>query len=349
MTDTETESVTFSEAQLTELKQQLFHASEFGVPNSIPDAAIEENDEIGRDQLRQLLSVIKNLEKRLARVSTLQEGLNNDTPIPRQVEIYREMAKSLFGKQFVLLPQYTLNNFDKIKEQLELHKTGKGLLRASEIDFPMEEWLQSIGEVREKMYATEMAGMIVDTLGRSFPDLNPIQFPFKNNADHTVNDHWLGIKYPKHYQPDEDKLSIVLMNAKFLSHGEAKTRRVGFIVDEWVEIIPHATSTTGLAFHYDQPDATAPHSLLLAVSPQETGAWEWDDLLMTLVDTLKLAKNRAVEPDHLENTIFAQALPAILSEVVPPQVRADMETEGQSNPLGAQVVLDFADNLKETE
>jgi hypothetical protein len=211
----------------------------------------------------------------------------------------------------------------------------------------MEEWLQGLGEVREKMYATEMAGILADALGQSFPDMRPLQFPFINNVDTTKNDHWLGIEYPESYEPEEDKLSIVLMNSKYLTGGTANSSRVGFIVDEWVEIIPDTHSTTGLTFNYDQPDATAPQSLLLAVTPQETGAWEWDDLVMTLVDTLNLAKNRAVEPDHLENTIFAQALPAIMSEVVPPQVRVEMGDGGSRNPLGAQVVLDFADNLKE--
>jgi len=193
-----------------------------------------------------------------------------------------------------------------------------------------------------------MAGMLADALGQSFPDLSPVQFPFVKNLDASAKDHWLGIEYPKTYAPDEDKLSIVLMNSQYLKQGNASTSRVGFIVDEWVEIIPDTHSTTGLAFNYDQPDATAPQSLLLAVTPQETGAWEWDDLLVTLIDTLNLAKNRAVEPDHLENTIFAQALPAIMSEVVPPQVRVEMGEGETRNPLGAQVVMDFADNLKES-
>ena len=83
-----------------------------------------------------------------------------------------------------------------------------------------------------------------------------------------------------------------------------------------------------------------PQSLLLAVTPKITGKWDWDDLIYTMIDTLDLAKNRAVEPDHLENSVFGQVLPAVISEVVPPQLRPDEFY----NPLGTQVVLDYLDN-----
>jgi hypothetical protein len=119
-TDVEIESATFTPAQLNKLKRQLFAAYKFGVPNSIPDAAIEVDDKTGRDQLRQLMIVVKNLNKRLAKTRLLLEGLKIDAPVFRQVEVYQEMAKSLFGKQFIMLPHYTLNNFIHINEQLDL-------------------------------------------------------------------------------------------------------------------------------------------------------------------------------------------------------------------------------------
>lgn len=98
---------------------------------------------------------------------------------------------------------------------------------------------------------------------------------------------------------------------------------------------------TGIAFNYDQPDAKAPNTLLLAVTPKQTGKWSWDDLAETLNDTLEMAKNRAVEPEQLEDTVFGQILPGLLTEVVPPQLRPD-DTDQQSNTLGLQVVTDFS-------
>jgi hypothetical protein len=78
--------------------------------------------------------------------------------------------------------------------------------------------------------------------------------------------------------------------------------------------------------------------LLLAVAPEIKPRWDWDDLVYTLIDTLKLAKIRAVEPDHLEQSELAHVLPAIVAEVPPEQITGD------ANPLGVQVALDFAEN-----
>ena len=103
--------------------------------------------------------------------------------------------------------------------------------------------------------------------------------------------------------------------------------------------------TTGIVINYDQPDATPPQSLLLAVTPVQTGKWDWENLVFTLLDTLELAKNRAVEPDHLDKSRFSHIFPSIMSEVVPPRV----EEDGGVNPLGVQVVMDFAFAQKITE
>ncbi len=52
----------------------------------------------------------------------------------------------------------------------------------------------------------------------------------------------------------------------------------------------------------------------------------------------------ALEPENLENTVFGQLLPSLLTEVVPPQLLPDTADDGtnpQDNPLGLQVVTDF--------
>jgi hypothetical protein len=48
-------------------------------------------------------------------------------------------------------------------------------------------------------------------------------------------------------------------------------------------------------------------------------------------------KNRAVEPEHLENSPFAQVLPGVLAEVVPSEFKG---SEGDFR----RVILDFLDN-----
>jgi hypothetical protein len=52
------------------------------------------------------------------------------------------------------------------------------------------------------------------------------------------------------------------------------------------------------------------------VTPEETGAWEWDDLVGALLDTLRRAKRRAVEPEQLEELglVWNAFAPALVSE-----------------------------------
>ena len=38
----------------------------------------------------------------------------------------------------------------------------------------------------------------------------------------------------------------------------------GLLLDEWTELVPSARETTGIAFHFDRPNAVAPQAMLLA-------------------------------------------------------------------------------------
>ena len=87
------------------------------------------------------------------------------------------------------------------------------------------------------------------------------------------------------------------------------------VVDEWDEVIPGTSETTGIAVHFDQPDSEPPQVLLLAVAPVITGAWRWDDLVGVVNDTLDRAQLRAVEPDQLGFTAYGHLLPALLTSV----------------------------------
>jgi hypothetical protein len=107
-------------------------------------------------------------------------------------------------------------------------------------------------------------------------------------------------------------------------------------VDEWTEVIPYDEQTTGLALHYDQPDATAPQCVLVAVPPERGRAWQLADLVATLHDTLEIARNRTVEPEHLGTSLYGQVLPLSVGEVVP--------DAAARLPSGGRVVLDFAQN-----
>ena len=102
----------------------------------------------------------------------------------------------------------------------------------------------------------------------------------------------------------------------------------GLVLDEWIEMVPDRERRTGIAFHYNQPDARPPQSLILAVSPETKGKWDAENLFLTVKETIEMAKNRMVEPEHLLNSDLSHLLPSILTEIGldKPELAKDLET-----------------------
>ena len=87
------------------------------------------------------------------------------------------------------------------------------------------------------------------------------------------------------------------------------TAIAGLWIDEWTETVPKAEETTALAFQFNPPDACAPQCALLAVPPVPGAAWTVGTLYRVLVETLDLAKLRAVDAEALADV--AQYLPGL--------------------------------------
>ena len=83
----------------------------------------------------------------------------------------------------------------------------------------------------------------------------------------------------------------------------------GLLIDEWVEVVPSANETTGIALQYDQPNAAPPQTILIAVPPELESPWTVWSLQQVLLETLDLARIRAVDPDALDEV--GHYLPAL--------------------------------------
>jgi hypothetical protein len=170
----------------------------------------------------------------------------------------------------------------------------------------MEEWLHGISLVRKDMHTVEMLRLMHDSLNTIPLKLEPIQLPY------IANDSWFGAEFPESTHPVHDTLSMVLINPQEFS---ATRAQCGLLIDSWVESIPNREEVTGISFNYNQPNSQPPQSILLAVSPTLTGAWSWDDLVATVLDTFKRAEMRAIEPEHIEKIPGLGALlPATIGE-----------------------------------
>jgi hypothetical protein len=195
----------------------------------------------------------------------------------------------------------------------------------------MEGWLAGVATVREPIAALQRAWTLGEAFGAAGPTARPAQLPAQ------PGDPWFGLPFPTDYEPSSDKLSLVLLRAD--AWAEPDTEVSAILVDQWTETIPNRSETTGIAFHYDSPDAMPPQSLLLVVPPTVRGMWRWDDLVQTLHDTLDLARSRAVEPEHLAGEVYAQLLPAVTGELVPDHLGSSDAEVG-----GSRVILDFGIN-----
>jgi hypothetical protein len=324
------EDTVLGETDFSTLLSFMKAALSIGVPQAM--AWVYDRSEAPVSRYRSALQYVLNLyrqtrEREVTATATLAK-VNGDTLLVKdKIEQLVELGKVLLGNNFMILPVFHFEH-PGIKSQLQLPADKKITRHGGPL--VMENWLLQLGKVRKKIHELSRLLQLGDTYDHPVMALHPVQLPY------TDNDYWLGIEYPAAYTPDGDRLSLVLLEEQLLQTTGTKT---GLVLDEWIEIIPAKEETTGVAFHYNQPNATAPQSMMLVHSPQLGASWEWDDLITAIIDTVDLAKNRAVEPDHLENSMLSHVLPTIISEVVPPKEKA------MDKGYGGKPAMDFSENV----
>jgi len=119
--------------------------------------------------------------------------------------------------------------------------------------------------------------------------------------------------FPEEARPEAGE--SLLFTALIDSAAATPNHCCGFLVDEWTEVIPLESETTGLTFHYDRPNSEAPQTMLLVTPTKLTGHWEWQDLVDSLHYALYAARLRAIEPYLIDKTAYARYLPPLVSPV----------------------------------
>ncbi|OXM49352.1 hypothetical protein CFP71_30070 [Amycolatopsis thailandensis] len=238
---------------------------------------------------------------------------------PDRVRAGTDALKALLGEDVLVVPEFTppapvMQQWRKARadsDKLIAHLNAKR-------DFPVDDWLHGMARVRDKPRLWEQTVLLSDALlgpggllgtgilGWVEPKLSPIQLPY------VTGDHWLGLEFAPGPNPlkEEDRLLFTAHYATSLNND----RQCGLVLDEWTEVIPAERETTGVAVHYDGPDAEPPQAMLLVAPPARVvnGSWSATDLLDAVVETFDLAKIRAVEPAHLGETPLAHLLPATI-------------------------------------
>jgi len=266
----------------------------------------------------------------------------------KRIDLAKSAAKAVFGGDFVMVPEFSLEEPQATEWQntiLASETSLRYLTTDQDIDFPMDDWLYGVGRVRAKMHHLENTLFHSEGFSGETLNLVPLQFPYREA------DYWLGMQYPETvpdpenpaeeipFTIDEDKLLFTSIYADSYAFDPLESQ-CGLLIDEWTEVIPTRDETPGLTFHYDQPNTEPPQTLLLATPSQFTGAWRWDDLVNTLSETLAMAKKRAVEPDHIDDTVYSRFLPAIISLASPVPLTATLNLALNNQVQYVQVNLD---------
>jgi hypothetical protein len=172
-------------------------------------------------------------------------------------------------------------------------------------------WLHGASLIRPPLERWKRAGMLARALGAAAPRLRIAQLPHRAVP-------WAALPF----DPDDDAArpvsGTVSLSLVVAPDADATPARldppastdpwVGLVIDDWSELIPLATQSTAVAFHYDDPGAEAPQALLLAVPPDNRERWSLDVLSTIVRETFQLAKIRGVDGELLGS--LSQVLPA---------------------------------------
>lgn len=240
---------------------------------------------------------------------------------PLPIDNLQKAAKLLLGEDVQLIPHFALRGAvaTDVGSAWTQSKNGgltsflKGTVGR---EFPEDDWLHGIARVRDKMRHFENTMFLAEAFGAEAPPLTPIQLPF------VPNDSWLALEVPPPVQPGERAVASdrLLYTAHFAAAFDATKPIAGLLVDEWTEVIPEASETTGVAFHYDRPNSEPPQCWLMVLPAVMDGAWSWEELRDAVTGTLDAARRRAIEPDHIAGTDYSWLLPATYAAYTFPEI-----------------------------
>jgi hypothetical protein len=264
----------------------LLRASLYGVDGSVPLASTGADAGL-RDQAD---SAIKTLQ---ARFTTASAVTVTTASLPELLGVF----KTIFG-DLTVLPRMTPPDLGPLQSAF----AQSSALASSDHAAPAR-WLQQLTYVRPGVSRLDSALTLAQLMAT--PPM-PAPQPVLGQIPPTAGDRWMAL-------PIDPAKPFVKGRIAFacITMGNPATEKTysGLIVDEWPERIPSTQEQAAVAFHYDEPDARAPQSLLLAVCPDARPSWDDDLLLVTLQESLELAKIRTVDLDTVQQV--GQILPAL--------------------------------------
>ena len=283
-------------ANLESLRAAILQLAGFGIAGAVPLSAAGESTAERELLLTQAASLASEAAQRIDLLDALQATPGPALAGDERGTHHAERLRIIFGKAFVVLPRFTPGN------SAELLKAFGDSTRVQDRDpLAVVTWFQRCSRVRDGVARLAAALRYAEALNTGETlKLAVGQLPYQ------ASDRWVGLPLKGGQPIAGGRLSLVLQASGPFDPGQALA---GLLIDDWVEMIPSAKETTGVTFQFNPPDSFAPQSILLAVPAAPGKAWTVGDLQRVLLETLDLARLRAVDAEALGQT--GHYLPAL--------------------------------------
>jgi hypothetical protein len=274
------------------LRTALVRLSYLGFPNAIPISAVDgsPNDARLANQARALLVDAGERTQKLDAMAAAfkREGATEEALL----EFDTDRLHVVFGNDFQVLPRFTPPNPAEITTAFQ---NSDALQRNRRIESTT--WFTRAARVRENLGRLADVLRLSEALGRPAAALTVGQMPF------VPGEAWVAL--PSAAPLPGGRLSLVACGPV---PAETNVPLAGLAWDEWSEVVPNRTETTGMAFHYDRPNSRSPQAILLAVPPNDR-PWNLLWLEQLFRETFTLCQIRLVDQDAmLELDHFLPAL-----------------------------------------
>ena len=280
-----------------DLRAAMLRVGTLGIGPAVPNIAVGDTPDIRAALVQQANALLKSSQARIDQDTALVAQAAASDPRARCEQLL-ERGRAVYGKEFISLPFLQLD----ATAAAELNSALAASTQQQGGDsLAVHGWFTRSSRVRNNLATLGgcMRGAEVLASGTRL-NLSTAQLPFDST------ERWVGLPPLAGGTIPPSKLSLVVQP---LTPIDATQPVCGLFIDEWIEVVPNQTETTAIAFQFDPPNSFAPQNVLVAVPPVEGQAWTTETLRRVLLETLDLAKVRAVDPSLLGAT--AQFLPAL--------------------------------------
>jgi hypothetical protein len=296
--------ITAAQIAFVQLYELIPQAWVFGLKDAIPECPNFCDGENSNILLAQAARIKSSLNVNLAAAVQLMANASS-TNAEQQLATLTQATRIFTRDDLFVLPRFKLNNPAAVKSTVE---DPKLLLNAGE--FGVEAWLQGLAVAREMPRYYQMLSNLREAMPGPAAERNLkiLQLPFVADQPNV----WIGAKFPEGFTPPNN---VVSMAYEFSGNFDTSKVVSGILWDEWREKVPQPIQTAGVSINYNQPNNEAPQTMLLVVSPTQSGKWAWETLTGAVVETVDMARKRLVDTEIIQKTWMNQFLPALVAPV----------------------------------